>query len=183
VGKGSGLGLAVVHGIVQAHEGTITAESVADRGATFRVYLPAASGSAEIATATPRVPREPGNHGRRILFLDDEPALVAVGVRLLEARGYRVFGFTRPADAMAAVRRDAASFDIVVTDFKMPGLSGLDVANEIGRLRSDLPVVVVSGHLDEETRRALASSCARAFLEKPYSGARLAEVLSGLLGD
>ena len=157
VDKGTGLGLSVVHGIVQAHEGAITVESRPGTGSTFSVYLPAAAKqdaairSREL-TAAERAPAAVKGTGRHILYLDDDESLVLLVTRMLELRGYGINGYIDQQTALAAVRADPARFDLLVTDYNMPGMSGLDVAREVRKIRPDLPVVVASGFIDEALR-------------------------------
>ena len=157
-GEGTGLGLSVVHGIVQTHDGAITVESTPGRGTTFTVYLPpdsnvAAALSSPVTQATPV--RDEGA-GRHILYLDDEEALVFLVKRLLERRGYRVSGYSNQNEALAALSAAPDSFDMVVTDYNMPGMSGLDVAHEVRILRPELPVVIATGFVDEDLPRQAA---------------------------
>ena len=176
----------MVHGVVQAHGGSVTVDSRPGEGTTFTVHLPAAdaAGSAGEVEGTRTAAAAPSSGRRqRVLFLDDEPLLVASGVRLLERRGYRTTGFTRAADALDAIRSDPARFDVLVTDFKMPDLSGLDVARAISRLRPELPVVLMSGLLDEHVRADLLSAGVRHVLDKPWSFAQLDEILRELTGN
>ena len=152
LGEGTGLGLSVVHGIVQTHDGAITVESTPGKGTTFTVYLPpdsnvAAALSSPVTQATPV--RDEGA-GRHILYLDDEEALVFLVKRLLERRGYRVSGYSNQNEALAALSAAPDSFDMVVTDYNMPGMSGLDVAHEVRILRPELPVVIATGFVEED---------------------------------
>jgi PAS domain S-box-containing protein len=137
--EGTGLGLAIVHGIVQAHQGAIDVQSEPGKGTTFHIYLPA---------ARPRTGRR-----RHVLFLDDDQALVSAMARLLSRHGYRVSGHTEAEQALEAVRTAPQAYDLFVSDFVMPRLSGLDVARELSRIRPDLPVVIFSGHIDAELQR------------------------------
>ena len=141
-GQGTGLGLSVVHGIVKAHEGTITVQSREGEGSTFQVYLPAAKGRVKTASQAAAVPR---GEGQRILYVDDEEPLVYLVTRVLERLGYRVSGY---CDASAALEHFLAGPDdyaAVVTDLSMPVLSGADLARRILQVRPDMPVIMTSG--------------------------------------
>ncbi|MBL0124373.1 MAG: PAS domain S-box protein [Betaproteobacteria bacterium] len=128
VNEGTGLGLSVVHGIVQTHDGAIVVDSKPGWGSTFTVYLPVADSLVtvpapdkgnSIAAITDSV------RDRRILYLDDDESLVFLVTRLLERRGFRVSGYTDQREALAALRAEPSAFDLVVTDYNMPGMSGL----------------------------------------------------------
>jgi len=163
-GEGTGLGLSVVLGIVQAHEGALLVASEPGMGATFTLYLPvpaaSASASAASAAAAADADAQPGQSaaaprqgsGRHILYIDDDEALVFLVKRLLERHGCRVSAFTDQSEALAALRADPASFDLVVTDYNMPGMSGLDVVREARSIRAGMPVAVASGFIDETLR-------------------------------
>lgn len=146
-GTGIGLGMSVVHGIVQSHEGAITVDSRPGVGTTVEVYFPATAG--EIAPQVPATAPERGN-GQHILYLDDEGPLVFLATRMLHRLGYRVSGYTRAENALQDYRENPAQFDLAITDLNMPTLSGIEVAAELLRLRPDLPVVLCSGHVTEE---------------------------------
>jgi len=156
VGEGTGLGLSVVHGIVQAHEGAIEVDSAPGKGTTFLVYLPAArvDGAPDALAASDRSTQTAEDsasegRGRRILYLDDDEALTFLVTRLLERRGYKVEGYTDQRQALAALRANPAGFDLVVTDYNMPGMSGIDVAREVRAIRADLPLAIASGFVNE----------------------------------
>src|SRR5437868_9834256 len=117
----------------------------------------------------PRVPGALRGRGERLLYVDDEESLVSVSVRFLERLGYRVAGYLRAEDALAAFREHPDAFDLVVTDYNMPTMSGMDVALAMMELRPDLPVALASGYLrpaEMEHARALGI---RATLPKPHS--------------
>ena len=136
-GVGTGLGLAVVHGIVKSHDGTVLVESAPDRGTTFQLYFPLlACDAASDAAETMDVPR---GDGERVLFVDDEPTLTDVAQRMLERLGYRVVALASSTEALAAFRADPSAFDVVISDLTMPGLTGMQLAAELRRLRSGLP--------------------------------------------
>ena len=154
VGKGTGLGLSVAHGIIQKHEGTITVQSQPEQGTTFTVYLPAI----DVQSHAQAPERDKGvfmsastvTGGKNILYVDDDGTLIRLVTRLLKRRGFRVAGYTDQKEALEALRSDPAAFDLVLTDYNMPGMSGLDVAREVKAFNPNLPVAVTSGFIDEE---------------------------------
>lgn len=175
IDEGTGLGLSVVHGIVQTHEGAITVDSRPGHGATFTVYLPVAQTMAcASAPAEPEPVVSPPAAGagsaQRILYLDDDETLVFLVTRLLRRRGHQVSGFVNQQAALAAIRGNPAAFDLVVTDYNMPGMSGLDVAREIRTLRADLPVAVASGFVDEALQDQASGAGVRELILKAGAG-------------
>ncbi|MEP7121872.1 MAG: response regulator [Byssovorax sp.] len=178
-GEGTGLGLAVVRGIVRSHEGILHVTSEPGRGTTFQLHFPVH----EVRTPAfgiAAVPRRSGGH-ERVLLVDDEQAIARSLARILERFGYRVTFRTDAADALAVVRERPESFDLVITDLTMPGMSGLDLAREILALRPDLPVIVMSGLLDEETRIRARALGVREVLGKPVTPSELAETVRAVI--
>lgn len=153
-GTGTGLGLAVVHGIVKAHQGAIAVHSVPGEGARFDVYLPLATsveafaGAPVPAPVTGPVPPPPA--GRHVVYVDDYEALVFLVGRLLRKLGYRVSTFTSGEEALAWLRGSPAeAVDLWVTDQNMPGMSGVELAREVRGLRPSQRVAIISGHVNE----------------------------------
>jgi PAS domain S-box-containing protein len=179
VGEGTGLGLAIVHAIVRAHEGAINLKSEPGKGTTFHVYFPAVQTTTQRTTPAEASVRAPG-HGRHVLFLDDSEALVSAMVRSLSRRGYRVSGYSRPEQALQALREQPRTYDVVVSDYIMPGMSGLDVAREVAAIRPDLPVVLFSGHIDDELRRKARGLGVRELLGKLDAAYELTEAIDRL---
>ncbi|MGE3507653.1 MAG: ATP-binding protein, partial [Vicinamibacterales bacterium] len=177
VGRGSGLGLSVVHGIVTDHGGAVTVDSRPNEGTRVSVYLPASTVRVE-ATSRGAEPLRTG--AGRVAFVDDEPAMVITARRLLRRLGYAAMVFDRPADVIDAVRHNPACFDIVITDCNMPGMSGLDVARELAGIRRDLPVVLMSGFADR-TEEELAAAGIRFRLDKPFTMQELNAVVQRAL--
>jgi len=165
VGKGTGLGLSVAHGIVQKHDGAIQVHSRPGQGSTFMVCLPAFEAQAEAAAqekSNKPVESVPGlARGKKILYVDDDGSLVRLMTQLLKRQGFQVTGYTDHAEALQALRADPVAFDLVLTDYNMPGKSGLDVAREVRALNPNLPVAVISGFIDQTllTQAAGAGVC------------------------
>jgi two-component system cell cycle sensor histidine kinase/response regulator CckA len=145
-GQGTGLGLSVVHGIVQSHHGATEIRSRLNEGTTVIVYLPAAAGAIQ-KPATELVQRD---RGGRVMYVDDEEALVFLIERALTKRGYKVSGFAEPLTALDAFRAHPDDFDVVVTDVSMPGMSGPDLAAELRKIRPRLPIIMTSGYIRPE---------------------------------
>jgi PAS domain S-box-containing protein len=181
IDEGTGLGLSVVHGIVQGHEGAIAVDSTPGTGTTFRLYFPAAEApsTARVAAKAPpaagAIARE-----RRVLYLDDDEALVSLVGRVLDRQGYRASGYTLAQQALDAVREDPEAFDLVVTDYNMPGMSGLDVARELSRIRPSLPVAVTSGFITEELRDQASRAGVRHLINKPDTVDELCDLVRRL---
>ena len=178
MGKGTGLGLSVVHGIVKAHEASIEVESPPGEGSTFHICFPAVDAPVAAAT-TAAVAATPANgQGKHILYIDDEEAILLLMQRLLERQGYRVSTFTSPEKALAAARADPAQFDLAVTDYNMPGMSGLNVAIALRDIRADLPVVLASGYITEELRANAPAAGISELIYKPDTVDELCEAVA-----
>jgi signal transduction histidine kinase/CheY-like chemotaxis protein/PAS domain-containing protein len=166
VGEGAGLGLSVVHSIVQGHEGAIEVESTPGKGATFRVYLPAEAGldAEPVRKESAPAPRGAGCH---VMYVDDDPTIVSAMERLLTRRGYRVQGFTSPRKALDQLRASPEMPSLLVSDYNMAEMSGLDVAKLAAEIHPGMPVVIVSGFIDERVERTGRALGVREFVHKP----------------
>ncbi|WP_175596951.1 hybrid sensor histidine kinase/response regulator [Peristeroidobacter soli] len=176
VGRGTGLGLSVVDGIMRSHEGSVLATSEPGRGATFRLYFPAVDAAPSPTQPVVATPPAQGR-GRRVMYIDDEDALVYLMIRMLQKSGYQVTGFTDAEQALQALREQPAAFDVIVTDLSMPGMSGFHVAQAIREVRADLPVVVTSGYVRAEDRVIAKQVGVRELVLKPDTVEELAGVL------
>ncbi|MDY3553448.1 response regulator [Gemmata sp. JC717] len=174
VGQGTGLGLSVVHGIVRAHHGAIRVNTEPGAGTTFEVYLPVVPSG---ATPPEPVAAAPGR-GERVLVVDDDPALADMTAQMLVHLGYASSTFTDPIEAGAAFAADPAAFAAVLTDDRMPGRSGVELARGLVEYRPDLPVVLTVAAPDRDAlatfRRAVRAG---SVLPKPFTRDQLAEAL------
>ena len=175
--EGTGLGLAVVDGIVRDHQGAITVESAVGRGTTFRLYFPEAGPTAGAVAATGKVSVK--GAGQHVMYVDDEEALVLVMTRLLESLGYRCTGFVDPHDALQAFRVDPHAFDAVIADLSMSSMSGLDLARALVGIRADVPVAIISGYTADPGARSAHG--VRARIHKPATMSELSSALADLL--
>ncbi len=181
VGTATGLGLAVVHGLVTAHHGTITLTSALGEGSLFEVLLPATVAPVSILTTKTAALPVLNGEGRHVLYLDDDSAMVLLVTRLLNKRGFKVSGFEVAADAITAVRAAPDSFDLVVTDFNMPKASGLDVARTIAEIKPALPVVIISGYITDSLRSSARQAGVHHLVQKANSVEELTEALSKII--
>ena len=184
VGLGTGLGLSVVHGIVSAHRGAITVKSTPGQGSTFDLYFPLAT---PLASAAPPPPPEATlasrGHGEHVLYVDDDPVMLLMVEALLQRRGYRVTCVTDPGEALERVRAGSDTFDVVVTDFNMPELSGLDLARELIRLRPALPVVISSGYVTDTMLAEAKIAGVRQVMRKENTLEELCSLAQRLLAE
>jgi CheY-like chemotaxis protein len=177
-GKGTGLGLSVVHGIVQAHQASIEVDSTQGKGSEFRIYFPASESQVPDSTAAAPDIAQVHADGKHVLYVDDEEAIIFLMTRLLERQGYRVSGYTDPREALAAVRADPDQFDLAVTDYNMPGMSGLEVARALKDICPALPVVLASGYIDEALRQAAPAAGIDDLIYKPNTVDDLCEAVA-----
>jgi CheY-like chemotaxis protein len=163
-GVGTGLGLAVVHGIVKKSGGAIKVESEIGKGTTFHIYLPKVSMTASIKAEQPKT-IEGGSE--RILFVDDEKMLVDIGQQVLQRLGYDVVSRTSPIEALELFKAKPDFFDLVITDKTMPGMTGDALAKELISIRPNLPVILCTGYsqaIDHERAKKIGI---KAFVMKP----------------
>ena len=181
VGQGTGLGLSIALGIVQGHNGAIVVNSYPGQGTTFSLYFPAAEAPAHASLPVGTMPVRRQKRRGHLLYLDDEKMLVDLVRAKLEPLGYRITGYTKPTEALAAVGADPGGFDVVVTDYNMPGMSGLEVARALTHIRADLPVVLVSGYLSPETHRTALDAEIKEIVYKPNMLQELEEVVARVI--
>lgn len=178
-GQGTGLGLSVVHGIVTGYGGFIRFENRQPHGTTFFIYLP------RVTAGTPAEATVPGPSPRgteRILFVDDEESIARLGTRMLQELGYVVTAKTSSVEALRLFTGAPALFDLVVTDFMMPHMTGGELIVRLKQIREDIPIILTSGFNDEvitptESRQLGVSE----YIRKPFSAATLARAIRRVL--
>jgi CheY-like chemotaxis protein len=171
-GEGTGLGLSVVHGIVHSHGGHITVESEVGKGSTFRVYLTKFEKAEARIEDTPDLPVPSGKEC--ILFVDDEDTLVEMNKQRLSRLGYEVVATIDAREALDLFRREPRKFDLVITDYTMPHMTGMDLAAELLKLRRDIPIILCTGHSEDISPDVAKQAGIREFLMKPTKKRELA---------
>lgn len=165
VGEGTGLGLAVVHGIMDNHDGAVTVESTPGKGTVFHLYFPEKAGDTvrqEIVAGD-----VPQGNGERILIVDDENLLVMMIQMTLTALGYQVDITTKPAEALNRVRADPQRYALVLTDQTMPGMTGLVLAAQLQLIRPGLPIILTTGYIAALTPEQIKAAGICLVLHKP----------------
>ena len=180
IGKGTGLGLATVYGIVKQSDGYIWPYSELGQGTTFKVYLPI---SPDSVPHTPAAAPPPRAAGEQVLLVEDEPAVRLMASRALQEYGYRVLEAADGREALRLLEGHQRSIHMVVTDVVMPGMDGPELARRAQRLHPGLPVLFMSGYTDDEIVRRGLLEVGQPFLQKPFTpealGEQVAELLKG----
>ena len=181
-GAGTGLGLAVIHGIVEDNRGFIEVESMTGQGTAFHIFLPILNKKQpnkppkKISTPLPK-----GNE--RILFVDDEVDLTRISYALLNSLGYRVTVETRSLIALEKFQNDPNSFDLLITDHTMPELTGADLARSLLNLRPDLPIILCTGYTAALSEHEALQLGIKKYVIKPLSTRRLAKIVREVLDE
>lgn len=178
IGEGSGMGLAVVHGIVKNHGGAITVYSEPGKGTTFKILFP----EIEAKPVSEKQRSEETPRGKEsILLVDDELALVEIGERILEHLGYAVTSKINPAEALEVFKSNPYRFDLVITDMTMPQMTGKALAREMIGIRPDIPIILTSGYSDQIDEEKASKEGIRAYVMKPLNIKRLSTIIRGVL--
>ena len=176
--EGTGLGLAMVHGIITGQGGDIAVKSELGKGSTFEAYFPIT----EMPSELERPVGEPIPQGtERLLLVDDEKELTLMNKRALEKLGYRVVAVTKSPAALELFRSDPEHFDLIITDLTMPHMTGLDLATEVKEIRNSIPVILCTGYSELVTEEEVTSAGIQALLTKPVSRTTMAGTIRQVL--
>ena len=178
VGEGTGLGLSVVHGIVNTHGGAITVKSAPAKGTTFHVYFPIIEKEEKLQERS-EGPLPTGNE--RILFVDDEQVIVYIGEKTLGQLGYDVVTKANGVDALELFRADPDRFDLVITDMTMPRMTGDQFARELIKLRPDIPIILCTGFNPKISKEQAGKIGIKAFVMKPLVRRDMANIVRKVL--
>ena len=188
-GQGTGLGLAVVHGVMRTHEGFVHVRSTPGVGTVFTLHFPVAPAVSTSPAPKPSIKTSARNgdgpcqqgEGKHVMYVDDDKALVFLVERALTRRGFKVNSFTQPALALSALRAQPLAYDLIVTDYNMPDFSGLDLMREAQAIRADLPVALASGYVTREVEQRAFEAGAKALIHKPSDVSELVDTVQRLL--
>ena len=180
VGKGTGMGLSVVYGIVKDHGGDIKVYSEPGQGTAFHVYLPVIETDAAEPNAISVEPAPTGTE--RILFVDDEEVVVNLARQMLETLGYHVTTHTGSVAALEAFRGHPDEFDLVITDMTMPKMTGAELAPRLLEIRPDIPIILCTGFSEQIDEARVGTIGIRAYLAKPILKNEMAKVIRKTLG-
>lgn len=181
VGQGTGLGLAVVHGVMSAHQGAVAVSSTPGQGSEFTLYFPVAGDDIPSLPAEPARLQTVMGFGRHVMYVDDDQALAFLVERVLGRRGFKVSIYTEPQVALAALRDQPEDFDLLVTDYNMPGYSGVDLLKEARQIRPELPMALASGYITPEIEANALAAGARALIHKPNDVSELCDTVQRLI--
>jgi PAS domain S-box-containing protein len=181
VGRGSGMGLAMVHGIVHEHGGHIQVGPNGDRGTSFNLFLPIAAGAIPEAQVVVSEVEPPASQPAQLMVVDDEPSLCRYLARLLRGKGYTVHAFDDPALALRFFNDNMDKVDLLLTDKTMPGMNGLELAEQVRSKLPELPVIIATGYADSAHEDEAERLGIYALLKKPASADQILTAVSSAL--
>ena len=178
VGKGTGMGLAIIHGLVKNYGGVISCQSQPGKGSVFNVFLPLIEHTAQPENTT-KIPLQLGNE--HILFVDDEEPLALIAKSMLELLGYKVTTKTNSIEALATFQEQPDAFDLVITDQTMPGMTGSDLARQVLQLRPEVPIILCTGYSNLISEDRAMAMGIKGFALKPLARKDIAALIRKVL--
>ena len=178
VGKGTGMGLSVVHGIVKAHDGAITVDSKPGKGSSFQVFFPVIN---KVPVLEEKTIEQIPLGTERILLVDDEEFLLEMEAEMLKRLGYQVIATMDPLHAIQLFQLNPEHFDLVITDMTMPGITGEKLTMELMKIQPDIPVILCTGFSERMTEERAASLGIRKYLEKPIKVSQMARAVRDIM--
>jgi PAS domain S-box-containing protein len=186
-GKGTGLGLAMVHAIIKSHNGAIVVQSIPGAGTSFDLYFLAAVSRSPKPGADPREAKpgdlEPFGAGRRVILVDDEEPVRTIGSSILRRFGFAPVVFARPVEALEAFRSNPRYFSVVISDLTMPEMTGLELARQIQAIDPTIPIILASGYFHTEAQQEAHASGVYSVINKPFEVFELIEQIRAALGE
>jgi len=176
--KGTGMGLPMVHGIVESYGGLITVDSEPGKGTTFNVFFPRIESSITQLSEPSEIVF---GQGEMILLVDDEKPIVDMMTQMLERLGYTVVGKTDSIDALKTFRAEPGKFDLVITDYAMPNITGKQLAEELMSIRPDIPVILCTGFSEDIDSEEARSMGIKEFVMKPVVRENIAVIIRNIL--
>ena len=182
VGRGTGLGLSVVHGIVVNHGGDVQLASILDKGTTVRIFLPSLSSGMgkESMHLKPAATVAPGTN---VLFVDDEEDITTIGLAMLEKQGYQVTAMSDSRKALLEIQSRPNDFDLIITDLTMPHITGLQLAAAVANIREDLPVVLITGMGDQIMKDCQGLPHIKGIIHKPFGIEALQQTIAEVMSN
>ncbi len=180
VGKGTGMGLSVVHGIIEAHGGSIEVQSDPGKGTTFKILFPATKEESILAM---EIEEELPTGNERILFIDDEPTIATLGRLTLERLGYQVQAETNPRKALEVFASNPEQFDLIITDTTMPGMTGDQLIKKVLQIRPDMKTILCTGYSERVDEESAITLGAKAYALKPLDRKQLAMTVRKVLDE
>jgi PAS domain S-box-containing protein len=179
-GEGTGLGLSVVHGIVENHEGAMNMNNTPGKGTEFNIFFPTIEKYEGPEDMEKQPISSPGN--KQILFVDDEEALRDAGARMLEYMGYNVTAVSSGIEALDVVTKGPGKIDLIITDMTMPGMTGVELSTKLLKTQPDIPIILCTGYHETATQKKVKELGIQGYLSKPYSQREMAKIIRDILG-
>jgi nitrogen-specific signal transduction histidine kinase len=178
LGEGTGLGLSVVHGIVQAFDGEIFVDSVVDQGTAITIFLPEIDRNPDVTPVESKTDTRASGH---ILFVDDEQDIVHVAEQILSKLGYTLTAMTDSEEALELFKQDPATYDLAILDMMMPRMSGTELASAMLSIQPELQIIMATGLMTESSLNEFDQLGIKAKLSKPYNSKEVADVINSVL--